>query len=85
MGSTVSIMFSRAELAKLHRQFYHPPAEKLFELLNRTRPDDTTPKTLEVLKGLSRQCDPCQRIQNAPKRFKVSFGAVNARLNESYD
>ena len=33
-----SVFFSRAQLAKLHRQFFHPSATKIFNLLRRARP-----------------------------------------------
>ena len=59
----------------------HPSAAKLYDLLKRARPEDTTPETLEVLEDISRR-GPCQRIQNAPTRFKVSCGAENAQFNE---
>lgn len=74
--------FTKSQLSKLHRQFFHPSAQKLFNLLRRARPEEATPETLKHLEELSRYCDPCQRIQNAPKRFKVTFGAENSRFNE---
>jgi len=74
--------FSVAQLQRLHRQFYHPSAEKLFQLLRKARPEDVTPETLKVLEDLGKRCDPCQRIQTAPVRFKVSFGAEHVRFNE---
>lgn len=40
------------------------------------------PKTLEVLQELTKRCDPCQRLHNAPTRFLVSIGAENIRFNE---
>ena len=76
------IYFTRAQLWKLHRQFFHPSAQKLFNLLRRTRPEEATPETLNTLRNLSKRCDPCQRIQNAPTRFRVSFGAETVRFNE---
>jgi len=74
--------FSVAQVQRLHRQFYHPSAEKLFQLLRKARPEDVTPETLKVLEDLGKRCDPCQRIQTAPVRFKVSFGAEHVRFNE---
>ena len=55
---------------------------KLFHLLRRARPEDATPETLKLLKNISRRCAPCQRIQPAPVRFRVSFGTDNACFNE---
>ena len=82
MDFTPSTFFTRAQLTKIHRQFFHPSAEKLFKLLHRARPDEATPEALKILKDIGKRCDPCQRIQNAPKRFRVSFGAENVRFNE---
>ena len=74
--------FTRSQLHKLHRQFFHPSAEKLYNLLNRSRPEETTPKTLEILKDISKRCDPCQKIRRVPTRFRVTLGSENVRFNE---
>lgn len=76
------IFFSAAQLQKLHRQFVHPSANKLYNLLKKARPSDTTSETLEALQELTRRCDACQRIQNAPVRFRVSLGSENLQFNE---
>lgn len=52
--------------------------------MKRARPEETTPNTLEVLQEQTERCDPCQRIHNAPTRFRVSFGAENVRFNERF-
>ena len=74
--------FTRIQLMKLHKKFAHPSAQKLCNLLKSSRPEDATPETLRILEGLAKRCDPCQRIQNAPNRFCVSFGVENVRFNE---
>ena len=75
-------MLTRSQLGKLHKQFFHPFAEKLFNLLKKARPEETTAGTVSILQDLSKRRDPCQRIHTAPTRFRVSFGAENARFNE---
>jgi hypothetical protein len=35
-------MFSTAQLQKLHRQFFHPSADKLYNVLKRSRPEGTS-------------------------------------------
>ncbi len=75
MDLSASVHFTRAQLSKLRRQFFHPSAQKLFNLLRRTRPDDATPETLRILEDFSKQCDPIQLISTAPVSFRVSFGA----------
>ena len=82
MDHPAPILFTRTQLGRLHRQFFHPSATKLFNLLKRSRPGDTTPETLKTLKELSQRCDPCQRIQHAPTRFRVSLGSEEATFNE---
>ena len=74
--------FTLAQLAKIHRQFFHPSPTKLFDLLKIARPEYATPETLQIFKEISSRCDPCQRIQPAPVRFRVSFGTENVRFNE---
>eukprot|EP00171_Calliarthron_tuberculosum_P005792 IDg5792t1 len=75
-------LFTRSQLFKLHRQFFHPSAGKLFNLLKRARSEHATPETLAILQDISNRCDPCQRIRPAPVRFRVSFGTENAKFNE---
>ena len=38
-------------------------------------------KTLHQLEKIVAQCDPCQRIKNAPSRFRVTFGQEHTRFN----
>ena len=82
MNLATTTFFARSQLYKIHRQFSHVSPEKLYTLLKRARPGDTTPETLRTLEELSKRCDPCQRIQNAPNRIHVSFRAENLRFNE---
>lgn len=82
MSTPVITFFNRQQLVKLHRQFCHPSADKLYRLLKRGRPNDTTPETLKILEDISKRCDPCQRIQPAPTRFRVTLGAEDVKFNE---
>lgn len=77
-----NVLFTRSQLHKLQRQFFHPYREKLFNLLRRSKPEETSPETLTVLQDLTKRCDPCQRIQSAPTSFRASFGAENVHFNE---
>ena len=74
--------FARSQLVKLHRNFFHPSAETLFNLLGRAQPEEATAGTLQTLQDISRRCDPCQRIHTALTRFRVAFGAEHVRFNE---
>lgn len=74
--------FTRVQLHKLHRQFFHPSPNKLFNLRKKARPEQATPETRKALEEITSRCDPCQRMKAAPHRFRVSFGAGNVRFNE---
>ena len=39
----IDTFFSKPPLKKIHPNFWHPSADKLFKLLKRARPDETTP------------------------------------------
>ena len=74
--------FTKAQLNKLRSQFFHPSATRLFNLLRKARPKDSTPETLLILRDISKRCDPCQRIKPVCTRFRDCFGTENSRFNE---
>lgn len=82
MDCSVDVLFTRSQLHKLHRQFFLPSEEKLFNLLRRPRPEKTSPEILIILEHLTKRCDSCQRIQSTPTCFHRSIGAENVRINE---
>ena len=61
-----STFCTSAQLLKLHRNFAHPSAEKLCNLLQKAGIDAVTSETLERLQEIIRRCEPCQRIRNGP-------------------
>jgi transposase InsO family protein len=64
-------MFSTAQLQKLHRQFFHPSADKLYNLLKRSRPKDANEETRALLKMITDTCHPCQLMARKPITFTV--------------
>ena len=74
--------FTRTQLSRLHRQCFHPSAKKFFELIQKTRPEEITPETMENLKEIAQRCDPCQRMQGTPIRLRVSLATENMRFHE---
>lgn len=80
--TVVDIFFTRSQLVRLHRHFFHPSVDKLFNMLRKALPEQATPETETILQDITKRCDPCQRIQNAPHRFRVSFGTPDASFNE---
>ena len=75
------VFYSTRTLRKLHQHFSHPSAEKLFNLLQRAGDKIVTAKTLKKLQDISARCDPCQRVKNAPRRFRVTVGHEDTRFN----
>ena len=75
------LFYTTAQLQKMHRQFAHPSASKLFNLLKRAGTQAVDAKTFKQLTDIVSRCEPCQRIHNAPVRFRVSMGHENVRFN----
>ena len=79
---SVPMYITRLQLQRLNRQFAHPSATKLFNLLSRARPKDATPETRRILEDIGKMCHSCQRIQSDPKRFRVTMGSEHIQFNE---
>ena len=73
--------YTVAQLRKIHKQFAHLAARRLYELLKTAGIGAVTPKSLDKLEYIAKTCEPCQRIRNAPHRFRVTLGAENTRFN----
>lgn len=77
--SSFIICFTRPEILRLHRKFFHPSAGKLFALLQSPRPFYVA----RILMGISKWCDMFQRTKNASHRFRgFFFGSVFTSFNE---
>lgn len=81
-GFPTLTFLTRVQLSKLHRQFRHPSAEKLYNILKRAKPDEIYSDTFKALEDLVKQFDMCQRVSRAPGRFHVAFGAENVCFND---
>jgi Reverse transcriptase (RNA-dependent DNA polymerase) len=64
-------MFSSEQLRKLHRQFFHPSADKLYNLLKRARPEDASEETRALLQEITESCHFCQMMARKPITFSV--------------
>jgi Reverse transcriptase (RNA-dependent DNA polymerase) len=71
-------MFNGSQLEKLHRQFYHPSADKLYNLIKRARPDQVNDETRNILQEVTSTCHPCQMMARKP----ISFTVGSAKDNE---
>jgi hypothetical protein len=70
-NSTPFVNYSRSQLDRLHRQFFHPSAGKLWNLLNRAYPNSVCSNTLALLKDIGSSCETCIRYSTAPISFQV--------------
>lgn len=70
-----------AQLQKMHRQFALSSATKLYNLLKRAGLEAVNSETLERLNDIVSKFEPCQRIRNAPLRFRVSMGHGDVRFH----
>jgi hypothetical protein len=66
-----NVLYSTADLRKLHRQFFHPSADKLFNLFKRARPEEADAETIQCLQDISSTCHPCQMKALKPITFTV--------------
>ena len=82
MDCPTPIYLTKMQLNRLHKQFSHPSATKLFNVIARARPLDATPATRKILEEIGKRYDVCQRIQTAPKRFRVAIGTEDIQFNE---
>lgn len=76
------VLYTRSELTKLHKSFFHPFAQKLYNLIRRSRPEDATPETRQLLGDISRRCHTCQTFGARPLRFKVAMPDEQLVFNE---
>lgn len=82
MDFETPIYISKVQNIRLLRPFSHPSNEKLFNVLSRARPSDTTAETRRILEEIIQQCYPSQNIEPAPQRFKVALGTEHIQINE---
>jgi hypothetical protein len=67
------ILYSKGDIQKLHLQFYHPSADKLFQLIQRASPEESTSETKTLIEDNSKACSTCQRFTPKPLSFQVSM------------
>ena len=63
-------------------QFARPSAASLAKLLYNVGKEEVAQDTMRTLQDLADCCDVFQRTQRAPKRFCVSVGSEDARINK---
>jgi hypothetical protein len=71
--TSFQIIFSRPQLERLHRHFFHPSATNLHALLKRATPETISEDTLNVLRDIGDACHTCQIYSRKPMNFQVRF------------
>lgn len=67
------ILYTEAELRKIHRHFHHPQSKKLAAFIKRAAPESYSPAVLSDPERTQEVCDVCQREADGPHRFRVSL------------
>ena len=81
MAFPTTVFYTTAQLRNFHHQFAHLSDGKLYNLLKKAGLEAVEAQTLETLEKITAECEPCQRIRNAPLRFKVAMGHEDIRFN----
>lgn len=77
---TKTILFTKFELMRLHRHFFHPSAGKLFNILKRGFEKKCTSEVKQTLEQISKECLACQQ-KATPHRFKVALPETDIVFN----
>lgn len=70
------ILFTMEELRRMHRGFYHPDNDKLYNLIKKAKPEDATPGTMRTIEAISSQCTTFQYHSPRPLRFSATIPGV---------
>ena len=73
LKAPLQFFYTTAQLRKLHTQFAHPSAIRLYDLLKTSRMKAATPKTLEKFEYIVSACEPCLKTRAAPTRYLVTI------------
>lgn len=65
--------YSRFEIERLHKHFFHPSARKLYDLLKRSELVQATPNLKKMVDDVSLACAQCREFSQRPFRFRASL------------
>lgn len=54
-------LFSSSDVLRVHRHFFHPKSTRLYDVIRRAEPENTSPSLLKGLEKIDSTCDVCQR------------------------
>ena len=75
------VLYTTSELLKLHRSFGHPSISALSNVLKRARPEEMNSNVQKEIEQLTERCRICSELEKKPKRFKLTLGNEDSRLN----
>lgn len=75
------VHYTQAELQKLHLHFFHPNVTKLYNFLNRARPQEMSMDTRISLEEIAEACKNCRHHRDRPYRFRVPIPSENVKFN----
>mmetsp|Transcript_7751 Transcript_7751/g.20289 ORF Transcript_7751/g.20289 Transcript_7751/m.20289 type:complete len:225 (-) Transcript_7751:3081-3755(-) len=78
------MLFTHAELLKLHSSFGHAPAARIWSHLLKARPN-TNPGVKDDLEAIRKHCEACQRYSHKPSRFRASVVPNNLQFNDEVE
>lgn len=76
-------LYSYSELRKLHSAFGHPRVSARHNLLKRANPENFDQAVREELETFSRECKICTKYSGNLRRFKLSVGNEDLKLNHT--
>jgi hypothetical protein len=76
------VLFTKTELIKMHRAFFHPSTEKLMNLLKRADPLKVNEEARKSLLEIVSACRTCQTFSAKPLRFSVRLSDEKIIFND---
>ncbi len=67
------ILYTERELIRIHRHFYHPHPDNVFNLMKRANDPHSNSETLKKFETVFQKCESFQRPADQPGRFRVSL------------
>ena len=75
------VLYTKAELQRLHLHFFHPSVGKLFNLLKRARPERADTDVRQMLEEITKACEECRNYSVKPFRFRAAFPPEHVIFN----
>ncbi len=66
------VLYTKAELVKLHKHVGHPSIGKLYEVINRARLNKVDESTRKLVEDINRSFAAYQKFSAAPQRFRAT-------------